>query len=213
MFKASILDVMWGGVLLVLCVAGCYSNVGDDTIDALTADPLKLSDSRSRPLKGVEGRLARAPLHVEGQPASNPVRLHVVADGRRLLGWISGQAPLGKGSVEIHLDGRLAVDAPIRADRTFEWGYDIVEATGAEVVYGDLSYRVSLTPPSVTAAAAYIVVDRTLYRPEQPMHFVAWVRKPSRAGGFEPVADQDVEVLLQSDSATFRLRVKEPDPQ
>ena len=158
-----------------------------------------------------------ASLYPKTVPAKNPVELHVEADDRKVFGWVSGTRSFANRPVRITAGGKTH-EVRLRQDNTFAWEYRVEKPTTVEVLV-DLCYtavpspHASLTvrPPAVDPTpSVFFVVDRTAYRPTQPLHFAGFLRKLNADGDFEPLAKTEVEVRLvsekkQTKAATFKL--------
>ena len=159
------------------------------------------------------------PVYSEVVPATNPVRFCLQDDGRKVLGWVSGGIDFTGRLVSVRVGGKLREEFKIEAGNTFAWDYGFDKPT--EVAFDVLPGRAermrlheSLT---VTPAAAekepsvFFIVDRTAYRPAQPLNFAGFLRRLNARGDFEPIANSDVDVELvsqQKHTKIFKARLQ-----
>src|SRR5262249_33220325 len=132
------------------------------------------------------------------QRARNPERMHLLLDDRMVFGWISGVRRHAGEAVLVTSAGRMRKIA-IGKGNTFTWPYQVAETTRAEFVFGNLKQTITLQPPSKTPPCVFFVVDRGVYRPNQTLHFAAFLRDLNERGEFVPRPAQTVEVLLTSE--------------
>lgn len=140
----------------------------------------------------------RVTVYPKPEPAKNPVTLQLQADDHRVIGWISGTADHSAKTVEVKHDGKTE-SLPIAKDNTFTWDYKVAKPATVEFRVDDLTASVALNPPPAgPGPSAFFVVDRTAYRPGQPLHFAGFLRKEASTGEFAPIANQAVDVHLVS---------------
>src|SRR5207248_1813956 len=124
------------------------------------------------------------------------------ADEHRVVGWISGTRDFAGRTVAVKADGKTGT-VTVAKNNTFAWPCKVARATTVEFVVDDgkASPRgsIGVGPPSAAPGpCVFFVVDRTAYRPGQPLHFAAFLRKQDSKGEFAPVCKQAVEVELTS---------------
>ena len=157
---------------------------------------------------------AEAPLFTRTTPAENPLRLCLIRDGQKVLGWISGRDSRTGCPVVVTCGDRPLASAIVQADNTFTWHYRVDKPTDVTFTFGKQSGSLRLLPVETLEPAAFFVVDRSVYRPGQTLRFAAFLRRQDETGRFVPVAPQDVEVRLtsvkkQTVAAKLRLRSDE----
>ena len=76
------------------------------------------------------------PLFSWSEPAKNPVRLHVLADERRVVGWLNG-ADFSGQKVHVQADD-TDITVPVNESNTFVWEYAVKQPTRATFRLGDL---------------------------------------------------------------------------
>lgn len=151
-----------------------------------------------------------ASLYPKTEPAKNPVTLQLQADGRQVVGWISG------GEAFAGRQGTLTVGDRVEAftvgtDNTFRRDCRVERQAIAEVrISGEgksdgLHGSVLLEPPPAPPGPSiFFVVDRTAYRPGQALQFAAFLRQLDAAGEFVPVAGKEVQIDLTSERKQTR---------
>ncbi|HEY7155153.1 MAG TPA: MG2 domain-containing protein, partial [Gemmataceae bacterium] len=142
------------------------------------------------------------------RPARNPDRLHLLLDAQRVFGWIGG-ARKHAGETVLVASGGRAQRIKVGRDNTFSWPYKVAETTRAEFAFGRLRQTIVLRPPSKMPPCVFFVVDRGVYRPNQTLHFAAFLRDLDERGEFVPRPAQTVEVLLTGEQKkTTAARMK-----
>ena len=110
---------------------------------------------------GTPGALFSA---TEPAPAGSALRLFV--DPEQLVGWIAGSKSFVGEAAVIRIDGhehRVAIGD----DNTFAFPVSVEKALEATVTVGGLWQRVTLEPRETREPTAYVVADRSAYRPGQ----------------------------------------------
>jgi uncharacterized protein YfaS (alpha-2-macroglobulin family) len=139
-----------------------------------------------------------APIFADTEPAPAGTELRVFVDRDKLVGWIAGSSSFEGETARIYIAGR-ATSAMIDANNTFMLPYVVAGPTEAEVHVGELSQRVTLEPPIVLEPAAYVVTDRSAYRPGQTLKFTAMLRRVEH-GELRPEVKSPIEIKLVSDA-------------
>ena len=91
--------------------------------------------ARKEPAPAPATKPAVVPLFSWSEPAKNPVRLHVLADERRVVGWLSGADFTGQ-TVRVQA-GDIDVTVPVTEANTFLWDYAVKQPTRATFRLGD----------------------------------------------------------------------------
>ncbi|MEJ7596535.1 MAG: alpha-2-macroglobulin family protein [Kofleriaceae bacterium] len=131
-------------------------------------------------------------------PAPPGTALRVFVDRDRIVGWLAGSVG-GADQPATLVTGDVTTAARLDDDNTFTFPYRVTKPTDATVTVGSHVERITLRPRENDSPAAYIVVDRTAYRPGQKLGFAAFLRKPER-DTFVPVAHAKVEVRVISET-------------
>lgn len=151
------------------------------------------------------------------EPAKNPITLQLQADERKVVGWVSGPRDYSGRPVYVRVGEKTVATLKVDRDNSFAWPYRVEKPTTFEFVVDDCYKEcvfprasVALTPPAAAPGpCVFFVVDRTAYRPGQPLHFAGFLRTESSPGEFAPVANQAVEVELVSQrKATKAAKMK-----
>ncbi|MFO0929695.1 MAG: alpha-2-macroglobulin family protein [Gemmataceae bacterium] len=144
------------------------------------------------------------------EPAKNPVTLQLQADGRQVIGWVSGTDSFADRRVAFKLNGKTSTVA-VGKDNTFRWPYRVERATTVEVQVEDGERKPALAgtlllepPPAAPGPCVFLIVDRTAYRPGQRLQFAGFLRQLDGAGEFVPVAGKEVQVDLTSERKQTR---------
>jgi uncharacterized protein YfaS (alpha-2-macroglobulin family) len=138
----------------------------------------------------------RIPLYSQTQAAKNPERLTLVADGRKVIGWISGTTDYAGSEATVTV-GTKTEKLRISEENSFAWEYQVEKNTRAEFTFRDHKQALTLTPREQLPSSVYFVVDRSVYRANQPLHFAAYLRRLDDRGEFVPLAKKTVEVELR----------------
>ena len=144
-------------------------------------------------------------------PATNPTRLVLQDDGRKVVGWVSGAADLSGTVVHIAIAGEKT-RKEIKLDRsnTFAWNYKVEKPTKVDFsvkIEGNnqtLQDSLTVSKPVEETPSVFFVVDRTAYRPTQTFHYAGFLRKLNAKGEFEPLPNREVEVELISEKKQTR---------
>jgi hypothetical protein len=137
-----------------------------------------------------------APLFTWSEPAKNPVRLHLLGDSRRVVGWLSGADFAGQ-KVRVQA-GETTTNVTVDASNTFTWDYAVKAATRVTFILGDLQRTMTVHPAPAAQPAAFFVLDRFAYRPGQTLHFAAFLRQLDARQEWQPIRNREVEVQLVS---------------
>ena len=164
--------------VLILALAACAAS---DRSKA-TASPPPASD--------VPSALAPAT-----RPAPDGSVMRVFVEPDRVVGWIGGSRSYqGVTARLVFADREYATE--IGADNTFAIAVSVTKPTNALVRAGNLLDSVELVPAIKEAASAYIVSDRSAYRPGQKLQLAAFLRTADH----EPVAHAKTELSIVSDT-------------
>lgn len=139
-----------------------------------------------------------APVFAITEPAPPGSELRVFVDRDKLVGWVAGSASFAGKTARVFIAGRVT-SALIGDDNTFMVPYVVATATEAEVHVDDFAQRLTLEPPVVLEPAAYVVTDRSAYRPGQTLKFTALLRRVEH-GELRPETRSPVEIKLVSDT-------------
>lgn len=132
-------------------------------------------------------------------PARNPQRLHLLADAVKVVGWIGGTKDYAGATVTVTAPG-VRENLTVQPGNTFTWPHKVNTATRAEFTLGKLRQTIPVEPPAKLPSCVFFAVDRGVYRPNQTLHFAAFLRDLDSRGEFVPRPAQTVEVLLTSES-------------
>lgn len=132
-------------------------------------------------------------------PARNPERLHLLADAVKIVGWISGARDHAGACVTVTAPG-VRENLTIQPGNTFTWPYKVHAAARASFTFGTHRQTIALSPPAKLPPCVFFAVDRGVYRPNQTLHFAAFLRDLDGRGEFVPRPAQTVEVLLTSEN-------------
>ena len=199
---------MWAASLprgLAVLTAGLLSV---SLVAALVHSPLSSSDSQPRqPLAKARPREA-VPLFGKTQPAANPTAIVVVPDECGLRGWIAGTKRFAGAKVTIKA-GNERFSATIGGDNTFSWPHTSARALPVAVALATggktLTARTTLPArPTGTKRTAFIITDRSAYRPGHTLKFVAYVHETKDGIDFKPLANQDFTIDLTSETRQTR---------
>jgi Alpha-2-macroglobulin family/Bacterial Alpha-2-macroglobulin MG10 domain/A-macroglobulin TED domain len=196
------------GVLLAIFASLWYAVPQPPGGVAMGGDPAK-ETTPAKPSSAI------VPLYSKTSPAKNTTELVLHDDGVKVVGWLSGTSP-AKGAVTVldPKDAELAT-IPLDANNTFTWKYTFdkptvvtVRATWALDKQKPEQREKTLTLSTVKEdkqPSVFFVVDRTAYRSGQSLHFAGFLRRLTAAGDFEPVAGEQVDVHLISESKKTRV--------
>ena len=138
------------------------------------------------------------PIFSKVTPAANPSGLIVQADGRKIFGWIAGLPNYVGKEAKISVGNRTET-VLVQRDHTFTWHYKKIDKPVEATVTVDRWTRtIQLTPQGKSQPSVFFVVDRTAYRPGQPVKFVGFLRELTEGGRFEPLGGRAVNVELRS---------------
>jgi hypothetical protein len=146
--------------------------------------------------KAARAAASKQPFFAGTEPAANPVRLCLLPDGRKVLGWISGKKTHTGREVTVQ-HGAVTQTILVQRDNTFTWYHRVEQPADVAFSVGALKESVRVEPQAAEKPSAFFVVDRTVYRPGQPLHFAAFLRACAD-GRFSPIPDKRVEVKIVS---------------
>lgn len=196
------LAVLTAGLLSVSVVAAL---VGAPTHNA--PSPEAAGDPPPPPPKEV------VPLFAKTEPAANPTELVLLPDETGLRGWVAGDKSHAGAKVTITA-GKKDHEATVGDDNTFALPLTSAKPqplTVALAVGGKtLSARTTLPARAEGVRhAAFVVTDRSAYRPGHTLKFVAYLRDTTDGIDFKPVPNRDYVVDITSEArGTRAARVK-----
>src|SRR5262249_12630285 len=139
-------------------------------------------------------------------------------DGRKVLGWVSGNVDLKDRPVAILIDGTKREGCKVQDGNVFTWEYKCEKPASVKFTVDTCYLDCAVPEATITVAPAvgknapssFFVVDRTAYRPTQALHFAGFLRRLNADGEFEPIKNADVTVELvsqqkQTKAAKFSL--------
>ncbi len=173
---------------VLLLTASLACGLGPPRTDGARPEPPAPSVPASGPL-----------FESDARPAANPTELSLLVDDRKVVGWLSGTRSLAGRSVTVRAGDGARESVNIATDNTFVWNYRVDKPTRVSFTIGDHTRRVTVTPHAIEPSA-YFVADRPVYRPEQTLHFAAFLRVPESPGANreKPLSGRAVEVRLES---------------
>lgn len=142
------------------------------------------------------------------QPARNPERLHLFLDPIRVFGWISGTKNHFGEKVTVTSAGRTQ-QVPVGNGNTFSWPYRVAKAMRVEFAFDRLEQSLTVEPPTARPPCIFFVLDRSVYRPKQTLHFAGFLRDLDADDEFVPQPARTVEVhLIGEQKKTTAARLK-----
>ena len=191
------LAVLTAGLLSVSLVAAL---VGAPTHKAPA--PEAAGDPPPAPAKVI------VPLFAKTEPAANPTELVLMPDEAGVRGWVAGAQKHTGAKVTIKA-GNKEHEATVGEDNTFALPLTSAKPqplTVSLAVGGKtLTARTTLPArPDGVRHTAFVVTDRSAYRPGHTVKFVAYVRDTKDGIDFTPVANQDYLVDLVSETRQTR---------
>jgi uncharacterized protein YfaS (alpha-2-macroglobulin family) len=141
---------------------------------------------------------AVTPVFARTTPARNPATMCLLADERKVVGWISGKQDAAGKEVTVECNG-LTQSVLVQEGNVFTWRFKADKPVEAAFTLGSLKQTIKLQAASAPGPTAFFVVDRTAYRPQQALHFAAFLRQMDDHGNFAPLARTPVKVTLVSE--------------
>ncbi|MEO8699858.1 MAG: alpha-2-macroglobulin family protein [Kofleriaceae bacterium] len=127
--------------------------------------------------------------------------LRVFVEPNRLIGWIGGSTSFAGMRAMVRVNDNVNEHfVSVGEDNTFEYAYRATRAGEVTVRVGALVQRLTVAPPADTKPVAYVLADRSAYRPGQKLAFTAFLRKLDDTSEYRPVANTPVEVQIISDT-------------
>ena len=148
------------------------------------------------------------PIFATTETAANTPALVVLPDERGIRGWIAGEQSHAGEKVTIKA-GNKDFEATVSDDNTFVWAHTSAKPLPLTLTLGvggkALTARTTLPArPEGVRHTAFIITDRSAYRPGHTVKFVAYVRDTKDGIDFTPVANQEYTVDLTSDTRQTR---------
>jgi alpha-2-macroglobulin len=140
-----------------------------------------------------------APLYHTIDPAHNPERLTVIADARKIVGWISGVKDHAGEEVTVRI-GKLLEKVKIEQGNLFTWNFTVTDSTRVEFSLDAMKQSITVQPMEKTPApSVFFLADRHVYRPGQTLHVVGFLRQLNERGEFVPLTNKNIEVTLKTE--------------
>lgn len=149
-----------------------------------------VSDQRITHPAATPGR--NAPVFAVTEPAPQGAELRVFADPGKLVGWIAGTESYAGRSVVF--DGHPS-GVTVGADNTFTLPILFSHSAEAEVRVGELAQRLTIETPTALEPAAYVITDRSAYRPGQKLQLTAFLRR-IEGGELRPELRSRVDIKI-----------------
>ena len=150
------------------------------------------------------------PLFAHTVPAANPPELVLLPDETGLRGWVAGAASYAGAMATITV-GNKDYQADIGADNTFAWKHASAKplklAVSVPAAGGNKALAARATLPATPEGArrtAFVVTDRSAYRPGHTLKFVAYLHRTTDAIDFQPLADTDFTVDVVGETRQTR---------
>lgn len=191
------LAAVTAGLLSVSLVAALVHSSRDQA-DSQPQQPL----TKAKPREVV-------PLFTKTQPAANPTELVVLPDESGLRGWVAGAKSFAGSKVTIKA-GSKSFEATIGDDNTFAWAHTsgkpqpvtLSLATGNGKTL--TAHATLAAKPEGTKRTAFVITDRSAYRPGHTLKFVAYVHETKDGIDFKPLANQEFTVDVTSETRQTR---------
>src|SRR5579883_2016245 len=177
-------------------------------VAALVHSPRDPADPPQQPITKAKPR-GVVPLFATTQPAANPTELVVLPDERGLRGWVAGAKSFAGAKVAIKA-GNKSFDATIGDDNTFAWAHTSgkPQPVALTLATGDgksLTAHATLpAKPEGTKRTAFVITDRSAYRPGHTLKFVAYIHETKDGIDFKPLANQEFTVDITSETRQTR---------
>ncbi|MBN9118074.1 MAG: hypothetical protein J0I06_02720 [Planctomycetes bacterium] len=147
------------------------------------------------------------PLFATTEPAKNPTELVLMPDERGVRGWVAGEKSFAGSKVAIKA-GNKDFETTVGADNTFTWAHTAAKVLPlAFTVPGEKPITARTTLPARPEGGkrtAFVVTDRSAYRPGHTLKFVAYVHDTADGIDFKPVANTEFVVDLVSETRRTR---------
>ncbi|MEO1269777.1 MAG: alpha-2-macroglobulin family protein, partial [Myxococcota bacterium] len=180
--------------VLLMCAHGCGTNHSTYAEAAPESTLSSPSEAQSQKRTDPEAR----PIFKETQPAQHTAPgLNLVLSPGAAFGWVVGTRPPLGSTVKVMVSGH-AETVKLRKDGTFTWSHAHDKPVEAVFTLGLLSAKPTLEPRQTMEPTVFFVVDRSVYRPGQPVQFAGFLREMDAAGQFQPLSGKTVEVQLTS---------------
>ena len=177
-------------------------------VTALVTSPPKPTSGAAPPL--AEKPREVVPLFAKTEPAANKSELVLMPDERGLRGWVAGEKSYVGAKVTITA-GTRTFAATVGADQAFEWAHTSAKPLALAVRVNPPVGAVALTGrttlpamPEGVRSSAFIISDRSAYRPGHTLKFVAYLHNTKDGIDFKPLANQDFTVDLVSETRQTR---------
>jgi hypothetical protein len=150
------------------------------------------------------------PLFAKTEPAANAPALVLLPDEGGLRGWVAGGTSYAGARISIKAGGKES-EVAVGDDNTFAWAHTSAKPLPvvATLVTADggkpLTARTTLpAKPEGAKQSAFVVTDRSAYRPGHTLKFVAYLHTTADGLDFQPLANQDFVIDLTSESRGTR---------
>ncbi len=204
------LAVATAGLLSVSLVAAFITDPpGPDPTGGLRP-PLARSD---KPRESV-------PLFATTEPAANAPALVVLPDERGARGWVAGTQNHAGARINIKA-GNREFEVAIGDDNTFAWAHTSAKPLPLALTLITIEGQKTLTARTTLPArpegvrhTAFVVTDRSAYRPGHTLKFVSYVHDTADGIDFKPRANQEFTVDLTSETRgtrAARLKLRSDD--
>ncbi len=130
-------------------------------------------------------------------PSTEGPSIQLILDQQQVIGWITGPKSFAGEKVAI-TQGEAQSKLEIAKDNTFRIKYDVKKPTPLTAALGTLKASTQLLPKSKPTPTVFFVVDRPIYRENQELKFVGFLRALDDRGQFTPLENQAVKLQLRS---------------
>ncbi len=182
----------------------------------VTAPPDKPHAEAPPPHAKVTPPRAAVPLFAKTEPAANKTELVLLPDESGVRGWVAGKTSYAGSKVNIKAGGK-DYDATVSDDNTFSWAHTSAKPLPlvATLAEGKLTARTTLpAKPDGARSSAFVITDRSAYRPGHTLKFVAYLHNTRDAVSFNPLANKDFTVDVVSETRgtrATRLKLRSDD--
>jgi hypothetical protein len=149
------------------------------------------------------------PLFAKTEPAANPTELILLPDETGLRGWVAGEKSFAGSKIGIKI-GNKDYEAIVGEDNCFTLPHTNAkpQAVTAALVLGggkSLTSRATIpAKPDNSRRTAFVITDRSAYRPGHTLKFVAYVHDTKDGIDFKPAAGQEFTVEITSETRQTR---------